>query len=401
MEDLGPNFAKRHLSFTFEVYYGVDHRLYRIRNRVIVSTRRRSVAGLLDLQLMTPHNLVMRLLLLAGAGGIEKNNNRRYRSILEHNNIGYVEVHARDMVRCHIPRDITHCLFFYSHRELDKQFADTILPIIEHHRGIPTFPSFRERWHFDNKVSQAYYAVFDDIPMPQNWVFWDRTSAIDFVESARFPLVMKFANGSASENVALLRSQKEAKRAINRVFYGFVPSGYGVKGATAHQVIKRIKNKIKGYLHHPTFERGYWGIHTQYALFQEFLGRNDHDTRIAIVGDRAFGYRRFNRPNDFRASGGNLIDYDPGNIDPKLVSSAFEISERLGFTSMAYDFIYDDNGNPKTVEYCYKIGTEYVHKCSGTWDRDLNWIDGAVWPETLHLRSLLKRPAIVEPEGLA
>lgn len=342
----------------------------------------------------------MRLLLIAGAGGIEKNNNRRYRSILEQNGIEYEDVFARDLVHFNVPTEITHCLFFYSHRELDKQVADTVLPIIEYHRGIPTFPSFRERWHFDNKIAQAYYAEYDEIPMPQNWVFWDRDAAYSFIENAQFPLVMKFANGSASNNVALLSSRKEARRAVDRVFFGFVPSGYGVTGATPQQVIARMKNKIKGLLRYPTFQREYWAINSQYALFQEYLGQNDHDTRIAIVGDRAFGYRRFNRPNDFRASGGNIIDYDPKNIDPKLITTAFEISDRLGFSSMAYDFVYDDEGNPKTVEYCYKIGTEYVHKCSGTWDRDLNWIEGPLWPETLHLRSLLGRPDIVEPEGL-
>jgi hypothetical protein len=342
----------------------------------------------------------MKVLIIAGAGGIEKNNNRRYRSVLDENGIEYVEMFARDLVTFSIPKDVTHCLFFYSHRELDKQFADTVLPIIEYHRGIPTFPSFRERWHFDNKTAQAYLSEYEDIPMPNNWVFWDRETAFEFIENATFPLVMKFANGSASDNVALLHSKKEARRAINRVFFGFIPSGYGVTRTTFKQFTARAKNRIKGLLHYPTFQRGYWGANTQYALFQEYLGTNDHDTRIAVIGDRAFGYRRFNRPNDFRASGGNIIDYDPKNIDPDLVTLAFEISERLGFTSMAYDFIYDSRGNPKTVEYCYKIGTEYVHKCAGTWDKHLNWIEGPIWPETLHLRSLLQRPDLTEPAGL-
>src|SRR6185503_17089802 len=47
---------------------------------------------------------------------------------------------------------------------------------------------------------------------------------------------------------------------------------------------------------------------TGYILLQEFLSNNKFDTRVTVIGNRAFAYRRFNRPNDFRASGSGNFD---------------------------------------------------------------------------------------------
>ena len=40
-----------------------------------------------------------------------------------------------------------------------------------------------------------------------------------------------------------------------------------------------------------------------YVYFQKFLPNNKYDIRIVVIGDRAFGFIRYNRENDFRASG--------------------------------------------------------------------------------------------------
>ena len=69
------------------------------------------------------------------------------------------------------------------------------------------------------------------------------------------------------------------------------------------------------------------------VLFQEFLPCNDFDTRITVIGNRAFGFRRFNRANDFRASGSGKIDYDPKNIAPEMVQLAFDVTRRLNVQS--------------------------------------------------------------------
>jgi glutathione synthase/RimK-type ligase-like ATP-grasp enzyme len=343
----------------------------------------------------------MKVLILAGAGNTEVNNNRRYRTILEANQIDYLEIPARELKTFAIPKDITHCIFFYSHRDRDRQFADTVLPIIEDHMGIQTFPSFRERWHFDNKIAEAYLSQFSDIPMAKTWVFWDENEAHEFVENTQFPIVMKFAVGSGSKNVALIRNTREAHRAINRVFFGTVPAGYGVLRTHRTERLERLKNTVKGKLHHANYNREYWHHASQYVLLQEFLGENSHDTRITVIGDRTFAFRRSNRPHDFRASGSNLIDHDPDQIDMNFITIAQDLSKKLKFRSMGYDFVYAADGTPRITEFCYRYVTEILRKCPGQWDETGNWMPGHRWPETQHLQTLLNLPHLGEPEDLA
>ena len=79
----------------------------------------------------------------------------------------------------------------------------------------------------------------------------------------------------------------------------------------------------------------HWRIQKNYVLFQRFLPDNEFDTRITVIGDRAFGFRRMTRKSDFRASGSGIIDYDIGKIDLRCVDIAFRVSQQLGFQSMA------------------------------------------------------------------
>src|ERR1041385_1478455 len=78
--------------------------------------------------------------------------------------------------------------------------------------------------------------------------------------------------------------------------------------------------------------------HKNYVYFQKFLPGNNYDTRITVIGDRAFGFRRYTRDNDFRSSGSGRLDYDIRGIDEECLRVAFEISKKMGFQSMAYDF---------------------------------------------------------------
>ena len=39
----------------------------------------------------------------------------------------------------------------------------------------------------------------------------------------------------------------------------------------------------------------YWQIDKNYIYFQEFIPGNEFDTRVTVIGDRAFAFRRMNR----------------------------------------------------------------------------------------------------------
>jgi len=137
-------------------------------------------------------------------------------------------------------------------------------------------------------------------------------------------------------------------------------------------------------------ERNFIPAQRGYIYFQDFLPDNDFDTRITIIGNRAFGFTRNTRPDDFRASGSGDIDYDLKRIDMRCVEIAFDVAEKLETQSLAFDFIFDQNKNPGIVEISYCYQSKAVYNCPGYWDRQMNRQVGHVWPEDAILIDLLE-----------
>jgi glycosyltransferase involved in cell wall biosynthesis/glutathione synthase/RimK-type ligase-like ATP-grasp enzyme len=260
------------------------------------------------------------------------------------------------------------------HNWQDKQSAKQILQIIEHYLDIPVFPDQRTSWHYDEKVSQFYLLKSIDAPVPYAWVFWDRQEAISWAQTARYPLVFKLSVGAGSANILIVNTASEAVSLINKAF----------NGGMFPYTMNEFRSETAGP------RPPHWKPEFDYVYFQEFLPGNDFDTRITIIGDRAFGFRRFNRPGDFRASGSGLIDYTTDKIDRRCVEIAFSVSERCGFTSMAYDFLNKD-GYPLICEISYTFNDEAVFNCPGHWQRDLQWHEGHIWPEKAQVDDFLER----------
>lgn len=87
-----------------------------------------------------------------------------------------------------------------------------------------------------------------------------------------------------------------------------------------------------------------------YVYFQEFLPGNTFDTRIVVIGKRAFGCVRDNRDKDFRASGSGRVDYTVERVDLQLVELALETAKKLQVQSLAVDFLYDLDKAPRTLD---------------------------------------------------
>jgi len=126
-----------------------------------------------------------------------------------------------------------------------------------------------------------------------------------------------------------------------------------------------------------------------YIYFQEFLPGNAFDTRITVVGNRAFGFQRANRPNDFRASGSGKLVYDPAKVDKRCLAVAFEVADRIKSHSVAFDFLFSPQGHPMIGEISYCYMPQAIHACPGHWDSSLRWHEGHVWPQDAILDDLL------------
>jgi len=270
---------------------------------------------------------------------------------------------------------------------VDKKFARSIITSLET-MGIVVFPSIATCWHYDDKVAQKYLLEAIGAPIVPTFVFYNMDDAKRWAKNAQYPLVFKLRAGASSSNVHFIPNWATARKHIVRSFskgWSSIPGIFndlGTKIKTKYtnreltSALRRLPKALYGGISHHKHEK-----EIGYIYFQEFLPDNTFDTRVTIIGNRAFSSRRFNRSRDFRASGSGMSDWDPNKINLKCIEVAYDVTHRIGAQSLAFDFLSDARGNPLIgeISYCYPVYA--VYNCPGFWDPSLNWHPGHVWPQ--------------------
>lgn len=264
-------------------------------------------------------------------------------------------------------------------------------------KGLVVFPNARTCWHYDDKVAQKYLLEAIGAPLIPTWVFTDKVAATRWIAETVWPKVFKLRCGAGSTNVRLVRSREEAAELCRQAFgEGLVAvPGYTTDIRTRVRATHDAREFRKKLARAPRLllqlhaEQRQSSRERGYVYFQEFLDGNAHDTRITIIGNRAFGFVRANRPGDFRASGSGSIVYDPNGIDGRCTQIAFRVAERIGAQSLAFDFLFDSQGEPMIGEISYAFQSAAVHACAGYWDHDGAWHAGHTWPEDAILEDVL------------
>lgn len=329
----------------------------------------------------------------------------RYVKILEFNNIEYCILDISQADFWNKVNNLDIFIFRWHHTDYHHQIAKSILPIIQNEIGVKCFPDLKTCWHFDDKISQFYLMKHYNYPYTRSWIFWDKELALQWVLTAEYPIVFKLKGGAGSTNVSLIRTVTEAISAVNKMFSTGLKSGGFSFFSSARwndfnisSEIRKLSRlgiqKLKSECDYSSSSN----VHKNYILFQEFLPNNKYDTRVTIIGDRAFAFRRFNRDNDFRSSGSGKISYDLSAIDLDFIKKAFQISKKLGFQSMAYDFLYGKEGEAQFCEISYTYSDGAIYNCSGYWDSSLVWHEGHYWPEYCHLMDLLRTQNLNQPD---
>jgi len=327
-----------------------------------------------------------------------------YIKILEYNQINYKILDIESELFWNEIKNIDIFIFRYGHHDARKQKAKIILPLIENFYKKKCFPDFNTSWHFDDKIRQYYIMKANNFPIIESWIFFEKANAKKWLENAEFPIVFKLRSGAGSHNIILIHNKKQAIRLINRMFDKGIISGQvfnfnsvKIKDFNFLKTVKYLLKKTYGKIK-SDYTPFNWQIERSYVFFQKYLPNNDFDTRVTIINDRAFAFRRFNRKNDFRSSGSGNINYDMDKISLECVKIAFIISKKMNFKSMAYDFLTDENGQCKFCEISYTYQDLAVFNCPGFWDNDLNWHKGHFWPQFCILSDLLSNPNIKQPK---
>ena len=314
---------------------------------------------------------------------------KRYQNVLDFNGIKNTILDIDQTDFWEEVKKFNLIIFRWGHYDSDRQIAQTILPVIENHLKIKCFPNQDTCWHFDDKIKQYYLMKAYGFPFIKSQIAWSKDKASEILEATEYPSVFKLKGGAGAKNVVLLEKRNQGKGKVRKLFgRGIVPNEIDRNNFNLVKELKHLGAKIYRKMRRVE-SKDVWNVDKNYFMLQDFIPDNKFDIRITTIGERAFGFRRFNRTNDFRASGSGNIDYNHNEIDLRCVSKAMEISKKLNFQSMAYDFLINKDNEPEFCEISYTFDDRAIFKCDGFWDEKLNFIEGNYWPQFLQLIDLL------------
>ncbi|MFZ4400951.1 MAG: ATP-grasp domain-containing protein [Bacteroidales bacterium] len=286
-----------------------------------------------------------------------------------------------------------HSQTFYK----DVLFAKQLLFSLQK-AGKIVFPDFDTAWHFDDKLGQKYLFEAVGAELVPSYVFYTKDEAIEWINSTTFPKVFKLRGGASSSNVKLVKTKSDALRFTKIAFTcGF--SQFDRFGNLKERIRKYKEGKVNfvsllkavARLFVPTEFSKMHGREKGYVYFQDFIADNDHDIRIIVIGDKAFGLKRMNRDNDFRASGSGKIIYDESQIPIETVKLSFEYNKKLNAQCVAFDYIFGNNKEILLTEISYGFVQNAYNNCNGYWDENLLWHKETFIPEYFMLDDIVKK----------
>ena len=277
-------------------------------------------------------------------------------------------------------------------------FATNLIRAIEK-LGINCYPNLSTYITYDNKIGQKYLFEALNIPSIPTKIFYNRQSALNAVENAKYPFIFKLSSGAGSNNVIKVNDKRHAKKLVLRLFGKGMPAIN--RGAIIRDRVKFLKQNwsinnllallgsVLRIIFPSKLEKSTPKI-SGYFYMQEFVENNKWDSRLIVIADKCFAVRRNCRPGDFRASGSGNPSYDIGNFPKEMIEIAFQSASKLGMQSVAFDFI-KDKGEYVIIEisYCFVLGSFYDN-CHGFWDRNLDFHNQKIDPQKFIIEELLK-----------
>lgn len=242
---------------------------------------------------------------------------------------------------------------------------------MKEHLGIPTFPSLSDTMIYGDKELQSEVLLDNGFRHPKTFITHDYQEAMEWVETAAFPLIHKIFPSSSSQGVTLIPDRRKARSLIRKAFG---------PGLTTCWPGMRLKNSI---------------------FFQEVIPHKGFDLRITIVDDdHIFGYYRIPPKRDFRASG--LSPTIKKSLPAEPVSIARELKQELGSVILSVDFLQsvrDNNFYITEFSPLIKVITceqLHVNGHPGRYSYDpetkkLTFHKGRFWIQELSLRSFLMK----------
>lgn len=250
-------------------------------------------------------------------------------------------------------------------------YARRLMQAISQSRKIALFPGEEFLWHIGDKISGQKLMEACGIPTPKTWFYFDKKEACSFLEEAYYPLVFKLNGGGKSVNVCLLENKRQAEFMVDVMFSHGVHEIWQAKGSWSRILTRNIKDALEAWAKRKALPPRHQG----YCIFQEYIPGNNFDLRFQIIGRKVIAFKRHNRPNDFRASGSGLVDYNPKEVTGELVKEIYGFSKKMKMPFVSLDVIFN-NSDPLVLEANYNYVAAVPNRCPGYWtlrDKDFEW----------------------------
>ena len=235
----------------------------------------------------------------------------RFKRYLEYNKIPYsfYDIDCSDWIDEAKKYDII--VWHTLSQPADQMIAKPKIYFLEKYLKKKCYPCFNEIWHYEDKIRQQYLFKHFNLPSIQTFITNNKNEALLYANNADYPIVSKIATGSGSLGVDIIKTKREAKRYINKVF--------------------------------SIGQRNYWTYLKQkdYIYFQKFINDAQYDLRIIGVGNKFFGYYRLKPKSDFRASGSGL--YEKKKIPQDALLLAKKVKDCLKATMLAVDVLKSES----------------------------------------------------------
>lgn len=295
----------------------------------------------------------------------------KYERFLKNNNINYSYF---DPYRSNWMEEAEKYDLIVWHTDSDPSTQDIAkgkIRILEE-MGKNCLPSYKEIWSYENKVRSHYLYKLHKLPAIPTFVSHSKLEVIDFLKSAKYPLISKISTGSASFGVDKLDSFDQAKKVVDQVF--------SYKGKETYFKYSSQKD---------------------YVYFQDFIEDATYDLRVMSVGDDLFGYYRYPNKGDFRASGAG--NYEKKEIPNEALELAYQVKEKFGSSFLATDFVYSEKLKKFLIiessifigiDTCEQLSIEGV---SGKYIRlsenEFEFKPGKFWVQELTLKHVIEKLA--------
>ncbi len=196
-----------------------------------------------------------------------------------------------------------------------------------------------------------------------------------------YPVVLKRVNGSNGTDVYLVHDEEELVACIKKLETLPLPTKIDL-------IRRKYFRQKKSYPEYPDYsnEKDYeqyvvYITEDQNFILQQFVPDLTFDYRVLALYDRYYVMKRYNRKNDFRASGAKKFDFN-FEVDPALLDFARNVFSKFDAPMLSLD-ICGKEGKYYLIEFqASHFGVAVYQKSKGYYSRNsTGWTFTAAKPD--------------------